>query len=151
MITELKTNLLTYPLQAIVHQANCYHTFGAGIALQIKKIYPEAYEVDKTTKCGDRLKLGTFSIAHCLKEDKYIYNMYSQYDFGYIERMTSYDAMYDGLSKIKADILHKHLSTIGLPKYIGCGLGGGNWNIVNTIINEVFKDTKTIDVYICYL
>jgi hypothetical protein len=36
------------------------------------------------------------------------------------------------------------LKSIAVPVNIGCGLGGGNWNIVNTIITETFKDTDVI-------
>ena len=32
---------------AIVHQCNCFHNFGAGIALQILKQFPLAFEADK--------------------------------------------------------------------------------------------------------
>ena len=31
-------------------------------------------------------------------------------------------------------------SSVGFPYKIGCGLGGGNWNIVSKIIEEEFSD-----------
>lgn len=37
---------------------------------------------------------------------------------------------------------------LAIPK-IGCGLAGGNWNIVEKIINEVTGDK--LDVYVYYI
>ena len=62
MIHEFDVNLLEYPLDGFIHSCNCFHTFGAGIALQIKRKYPELYEADaKHGPAGDRNRLGTFS------------------------------------------------------------------------------------------
>ena len=35
---------------------------------------------------------------------------------------------------------------IGFPYKIGCGLAGGDWNVVESIINEIFKDYK-VEIY----
>jgi O-acetyl-ADP-ribose deacetylase (regulator of RNase III) len=45
----------------IVHQCNCFHNFGAGFALSLLRIFPEAFEADKKTTKGDREKMGTIS------------------------------------------------------------------------------------------
>ena len=37
-------------------------------------------------------------------------------------------------------------SKILIPKYIGCGLAGGDWNIVSEIIDEVFIDHEVLIV-----
>ena len=37
-------------------------------------------------------------------------------------------------------------SKILIPKYIGCGLAGGDWNIVSEIIEEVFIDKDVLIV-----
>ena len=58
----------------IVHGCNCFNTMGAGIALAVKRKYPEAYEVDKRTKYGDINKLGTISVAYC--DDVIVVNGY---------------------------------------------------------------------------
>lgn len=65
MIRYVDGNLLTMAqngdFDVIAHCANCFCTFGAGIALQIKETFPEAYVVDCETKAGDLAKLGTIS------------------------------------------------------------------------------------------
>jgi O-acetyl-ADP-ribose deacetylase (regulator of RNase III) len=48
----------------ICHGSNCFCTFGAGIAKQIKQEFPEAYEADLKTNKGDKSKLGWYSKAY---------------------------------------------------------------------------------------
>ena len=149
MIQEIDASLLDYPLQGIIHQANCMHTMGSGIARLIREKYPEAYEADcKAGTKGDSKRLGTFSVAHILREDKYVFNLYGQYNFGAMARFTSYDAIDRGLRKIEAYARENNLSTLGLPKNMGCMRGGGSWPIVRAIIEDVFKESP-IELYIC--
>lgn len=146
MIKEIDANLLEYPLDGIIHQANCFHTMGGGIALRIKNKFPQAYEADLATIKGDRVKVGSFSLA-VLPSNFHIYNLYSQYTFGF-GRQTDYTAVVNGLEKIVLHALENGLKSLGLPKYMGCRLGGGNWQVVRAIIDEVF-DVRPIDLYIC--
>lgn len=47
----------------LIHGCNCYHAMGSGVATQIRRAFPAAYEVDLATVKGDVKKLGTLSIA----------------------------------------------------------------------------------------
>ena len=146
MIHEINANLLTHPLDGIIHQANCHHTMGGGIAARIRAKFPEAYDADCKTPCGDKAKLGTFSVA-VLPSNFHIYNMYSQFFIGN-GKMTQYDAMYDALRLIEKHALDNGLQRLGLPKNMGCVLGGGRWTIVRAIIEDVFVDSS-LDLIIC--
>lgn len=42
---------------------------------------------------------------------------------------------------IPSELLGKNF-TIGFPDHIGCGLGGGDWNIVKKIIEEEFAGNE---------
>ena len=149
MIEEINANLLDYPLQGIIHSANCFHVFGSGIAHAIKEKYPEAYDADlKSGGKGDSHRLGTFSVARVLKEDKYIFNLYGQFNYGNMVRFSSYDAIDRGLRKIEDYAGQNNISTLGLPKNMGCVRGGGAWIIVRAIIEDVFAD-NVIELYIC--
>lgn len=141
-------------ISVIVHQANLYHTMSAGVAKIIKQLYPEAYEADCKTQEGDANKLGTYSVAKVPMDKlgfshRYIINLYSQIGIGGDERNTRYDALYDGLAKIAKKLDNTNF-VLGIPYGIGCGLGGGNWNIVKTIIDEAFKNSS-VKVVICRL
>lgn len=133
----------------IVHQCNCFHTMGGGIALQIAKRYPEAVHADRQTIIGDTKKLGTFSVATVSKDPlKLLYNLYSQFTFGN-GRQTSYDALVDGLTRVKINAITNNLVKLGIPHNMGAGLGGGNWDIIDAILRTLFLDERDISLVIC--
>lgn len=112
----------------IIHGCNCFNTMGAGIALQIKNKYPEAYEVDKNTIKGHKDKLGTYTSAQI--GNLTIINAYTQYRPGLNDLSENYSAIHNVMKKIAVDCQGKR---IGLP-FIGAGLAGGDWNIIKDII-----------------
>jgi O-acetyl-ADP-ribose deacetylase (regulator of RNase III) len=148
-VIEVNADLLEYELDGFIHQANCFKTMGAGIARRIRQKYPELYEADmKYGKSGDRDRLGTFSTVKC-HDDKQGYNLYGQYNFGYGERHTNYEAVYTGLVGIARHAVENNVLRLGLPKNMGCRLAGGSWNIVRAIIGDVFDGDCGITLYIC--
>jgi O-acetyl-ADP-ribose deacetylase (regulator of RNase III) len=147
MIHEVDANLLEYPVDGIVHQANCFHTMGGGIARRIKEKFPEAYHADVSSATRGTNRLGTFSMA-VLPSNFHIYNLYGQYNFGEMVRQTSYDALCLGLEKIEKHARENGLKSLGVPKRMGCVLGGGSWNIVRAIIGDIF-DNSPIELHIC--
>jgi O-acetyl-ADP-ribose deacetylase (regulator of RNase III) len=158
MITEKTGNLLEAPVDVMVHQANLYHTFGAGIAAQIKKHLPEAYEADCATVKGDPKKLGTYSIGKITKSIgqtvwiKRVVNLYSQVGIGGQDRNTSYDSMVVGLTKLRdqlEDAASKGVKyKLGIPYQMGCGLANGSWPIVRAIIEDIFgKSIIEVEIY----
>ena len=130
----------------IVHGANCFCTMGSGIAKQIREEFPQAYAADRKTKQGDIQKLGCFTSATAnqnssLPNDGYsqqfqIVNAYTQYNYGTDSRKADYDAIRLVMRKIS----HTYKGyRIGMPK-IGAGLAGGDWSIIEKIIDEELKD-----------
>ena len=79
----------------ILHGCNCQNAMGAGIALSVKKIFPEAYAADCKTVRGDRNKLGTISTATVRRSgrDITIVNAYTQYHWRGQGVLTDYDAL----------------------------------------------------------
>lgn len=79
-----------------------------------------------------------------------IFNLYTQFRYGNDRVHVDYDAVRDSMQAMK-DYLQMFFyqyeaAKIGIPK-IGCGLAGGDWEVVSQIIEEVFDD-KDIYVYI---
>lgn len=119
--------------ELIAHCANCFCTMGSGIAPQIRYKFPEAYDVDCSTKKGDILKLGT--ITHTINTSPIIVNIYGQYGYGGRNKGKmdlDYSALRSGFKLIKNKFSGKK---IGLP-YLGTGLAGGDEKIVISIIEE---------------
>lgn len=120
----------------IAHGCNCFCTMGAGIAPQIKAKYPDAYTADCATVSGDINKLGTISYAEM--PNITVVNIYSQYDTkgrrqGKID--LDYNALRSGIKLMKERYSGKRF---GLP-LIGAGLAGGDWNIIEKIIEEEMR------------
>ena len=120
----------------IAHGCNCFCVMGSGIAPQIKAKYPEAYAVDCETTAGDVKKLGT--ITYTKNTTPIVVNIYSQYDTkgrrqGKMD--LDYDALRSGIKAMKEKFSGKRF---GLPQ-IGAGLAGGDWTIIEKIIEEEMR------------
>lgn len=150
-IIYIKGDLLKSDCEVIIHSCNCFNIFGAGIAAQIRAVYPEAYNKDCMTIRGDHNKLGTYSWVRCYSKNpeystKIVCNLYGQYKYGRENRHTDYEAVSRGLEKIKEHFERfQEFPKIGLPYKMGCNLGGGDWKVIEAIINSVFNDK---DVYV---
>lgn len=129
-------------VDVVVHQANIYHTFGAGIAKFIKERFPYAYRADLNTNEGDRHKLGYFSVGLPPKtvDLPVVVNLYSQE--GLSPSHTNYDLLYKSLERLRNEFEPLPVQTIGFPYQMGCGLADGNWQVVEAIIKAVFEDTR---------
>jgi O-acetyl-ADP-ribose deacetylase (regulator of RNase III) len=157
LIRRAVGDLLEYPgLTHIVHQANLYHTFGSGIAKQIRERFPAAYSADLSTKHGDMSKLGSFSMAMISPSDcRVVINMYSQVGISSTDRTTDYGYMEKSFMAIRDWLDQENLSdgndvVLGMPYRIGCGLAGGDWDRVSSLIVSIFS-RASFDTVICHL
>ena len=147
-IEIIEGNLLKmdfHGLDYIAHSCNTHNVMGAGIALDIKHTYPEAYAADCHAMMEGDNKLGWYSFAWTDgTQSKGIYNMYTQSSIGQ-GRQVNYEAFYNALYNVADHIewQDKHddkTSVFGLPYGISCGLAGGNPRIINSMIREILVD-----------
>ena len=117
----------------IVQGCNCQCRMGRGIALTIRKLYPEAYRADCETRAGDRSKLGTFTSADIVRGGARftIVNAYTQFEWRG-EKNADYDAIRAAMRAIVSTYGGRR---IGYPR-IGAGLAGGDWSLISSIIDE---------------
>ncbi len=117
----------------IVHGCNCFHTMGGGLAAQVKRHFPEAYDADLATPYGDRSKLGGCSVAEVATPAGRlaIVNAYTQFQPSMGRGVdVDYDAVRRAMAWLRA---HYGGKRIGLPQ-IGAGLAGGDWSRIEAII-----------------
>lgn len=151
-VGDIVDAILNGEVVAIGHQANCFNTMNSGVAKAIRTRLPCAWEVDQHTEKGSRDKLGTISVGQL--RDEYenptgvVYNLYGQYNYGYDSAgYTNYEALRGALMHMRDDLLTgDNLWNVGFPK-IGAGLGGGDWDTIAGIIDEVFDDRFTVTIY----
>jgi O-acetyl-ADP-ribose deacetylase (regulator of RNase III) len=123
---------------------------GSGIAKLLRATYPEVYDVDTEASKRGENTLGNVSFTETSDGKFLIINLYGQNLYGTDSRKTNYEAFYKGLEKVKVIAEELGNLTIGIPYLMGCDRAGGNWNICEKMIDEVFKDYKG-DVLICEL
>ncbi len=160
--TTSKGNILTVTEGIIVQQVNCQGVMGSGVAAAIRAQYPQVFEqyvkFCKSKEAPTQL-LGELLMVQ-VAPSLYIANIFGQYAYGrnpagqYRGMYTSYDALDAGLQKLTKWIdseagyaIDKDLNfanpTIHYP-LIGCGLGGGNWEVVSAIIQSRLFDFNRV-------
>ena len=144
MITKyIKGDITQTELKYIAHGVNCQNKMGSGVAKALYQKFPEV----KTTyhdyfKYFEKVKVGDWCIA--VSGDKEIYNLFTQYNYGYDgKRYVNYSAI---VECFKSLVISGVEGPIAIPK-IGCGLAGGDWNIVEQLINDTVGDDLEIWVY----
>lgn len=149
MVNYVKGNLLDSNCDYICHQVNCQGVMGSGIARQIRERWPEVYR--RYRECYENCnnpdhQLGRIDIIQNGEDERKVVNVYSQCSYGYDGgRYTSYDAFADCLYELTHYVMRD--KTIGFPKNIGCGLGGGNWKIISALIEEILGDEYEVYIY----
>jgi O-acetyl-ADP-ribose deacetylase (regulator of RNase III) len=147
-------------LDYIVHQANCFHCMGAGVAGALAKKWPIVAKVDKEyTPYGVKEKMGTYTEVTINEPDKKqlkVINLYSQFAPGCATSMQDIKdtakAIETGLIELREQIINVQASRlvkgakyyIGFPWLIACGIYGMDVNEVYGIIKSVFYDYSDI-------
>jgi len=149
-------DLLESGCEYICHQVNCQGVMGSGIAGAIRRKWPQIFNhyifwnksferIDVNHVARYDEMLGEILIVDVGNDTKVI-NMAAQYGYGADEkRYTSYDAFWNCLHQIKCEVPRN--SIIGFPYQIGCGLGGANWTIIRTMIEEVLGKDYSVVIY----
>lgn len=119
----------------IVHGCNALGVMNAGVAKIVKELYPKAYEDYLSFLSSNRSSLGKVCFSQ-VSDDLIIANAITQYEYGRKRRYVNYEAVASCFEMIgiKGKEYHVHYPMIG------AGLGGGNWNIISTIIDETLID-----------
>ncbi|MCU5279696.1 macro domain-containing protein [Bacillus thuringiensis] len=139
-IKIVKGDLLQATEDIVCHQVNAQGVMGSGLAKDIKKHYPEAFERYRALCLQEnkgRHLLGTCQIIK--SKDKYIANIFGQHKFGRDGVYTEMDALKQAFYSLKMRA-QKHNLSIAIPFKFGCGLAGGDWNEVFKLIEETFRD-----------
>ena len=147
MIKHIKCDIFESGADIICHQVNCQGVMGSGIAKQVRQRYPWVYAHYKylcNEETPDEL-LGVIEEVY-INEIQMIINIFGQKDFGYDGKCyTDYDKLKSALETIKT---YHNNKSIAIPYLMACHRGGGDWNIVYKMIEEIFADSEC-EVLIC--
>lgn len=147
MSIEMKQgNVFDSTTEYLCHQVNCMGKMGSGIAKTVREKYPLAYSAYMTMCSNSEPEdiLGATQLICCA--DRTIVNIFAQKNYGYDgKRYTDYEAFRSCLRYIANTILPG--STISFPYGIGCGLGGGDWDIVQSMISEELSENFRVEIW----
>jgi len=151
MIVYRKGDLTKSGANVLIHGCNCHHTMGSGVAQALRAAWPKCYTADiMQTKIADGTKMGSWSsCGKATPEEPLIINLYTQYNYGTHQRQLNYEAVATGMLRIARrleELDHDMNWRIAMPR-IGAGLAGGDWNIIELMINGAFEDRK-VEVWV---
>ena len=141
---HLKGNILDVEYGIICQQVNCKLVMGAGLAKQIRDKWPRVYTEYKLMMSTNHYsRLGKCQIVEVITRKLYVANLFGQYAYGgFTKKHTNYNALTQAIQKL--DSWHKsncHNSfPIWIPYKLGCGLAGGDWEIVQSILFQNLSD-----------
>lgn len=139
-------NLMNVVEGHIVHGCNARGVMGSGVALAVRRKFPNAYNnyIAQYAMCG----LTTGKAYPVMISDRlYVWNAITQEGYGAQTRNTSYDAIASCFEEIdatiKAGIPHPVPAEVHIPM-IGAARGGGNWEIIREIIEQTMSYPVTL-------
>lgn len=148
MIKHIKCNIFESGADVICHQVNCQGVMGSGIAKQVREKYPNVYKEYKDLcdlEFYPKNLLGIAQSVHA-NDKTIIVNIFAQENFGYDGKCyTDYNALREGFETVRDN---NKEDVIAIPYLMGCHRGGGDWNVVYKMIEEVFADFDG-EVLIC--
>lgn len=143
MLNYKTGDLMKFTEDAFGHGCNCKKRMASGVAYAVRHTYYEMVLADLNSLITPEERLGSI-IKVKLSNEKLGYNIYSQFGYGRDKVHVDYRALENGLRAVCSDLKNNGLKTLALPK-IGCGLAGGDWDVVSKIIEKV---SNSIDITI---
>jgi hypothetical protein len=125
----------------ICHQVNTLGVMGAGLALKIREKWPVVWSQYSRSVPS----LGDCQIVPLFFQrsvETLVANLAGQAGVGRECRQTNYGALSSALYHLReaTDRLLQPGTPIYFPHGMGCGLAGGDWNIVSELIEFYFPD-----------
>lgn len=152
MAIKIKTqtgNLLHIKAGHIVHGCNAQGVMGSGVALGVKNTWPHVFQDYHEIFEEGELKLGT---AHPVLATPtlVVWNAVTQNLYGTGQRLTNYEAVATCFETVN-EFLHKRGTDMSaqVPNevyipLIGAARGGGNWRVIEAIIEETMDFPVTL-------
>ncbi|SRR5258706_13403723 len=134
-------NILEITGGIICHQVNHKGVANAGLAREIKLLYPNF--MNDYFKCCKEYSfeyIREFGVVSFYDVNEFftIASIFGQDDYGRDKVYTDYYSLKFGLQTVMRRSAFEKLN-VYIPHGIGCGLAGGNWKLVKGIIEDVFK------------
>src|SRR5258708_846375 len=128
MIEIMQGDVLKTDAEAVVNTVNCVGIMGRGVALQVRKAFPENFAAYKAACARNEVRPGhmlVFELRH-LHNPRYIINFPTKRHWKGKSRIEDIEA---GLPALIEEVRVRRIQSIAIPP-LGCGLGGLRWSEV---------------------
>ena len=144
----IEGNILDTSYGIIAHQVNCQLVMGSGLAKQVRDKYPHVFKeyTEVMSRIPTDKRLGKCQMVIAVPGKVMIANLFGQ--LNYLPRgiqHTDYSAL--GMALRHLQRWRERFSPnvqVYVPEGIGCGLGGGDWEIVKGIVLSAIKDVTIV-------
>jgi len=146
VIEYKRGDLLREDAEALVNTVNCVGVMGRGIALQFKKAFPhnfEAYEKACQNGAVQPGRMFVFATGQ-LTNPRYIINFPTKRHWRGKSRIEDIESGLDDLIEV---IRQNEIQTLAIPP-LGCGLGGLDWAVVRSRIEEMLEPLADVRVIV---
>lgn len=144
MLTNITGDILTdaptdgTSLTIVCHQVNCKGKMGSGLARQIRTKHPKVFRYYAEKCKAGFAKPGDVQLLSYLASSGYmIANIFGQAGYGHDRCYTDYEALKKAFEYLAHGFPN---ATFRFPYKFGCGLAGGNWDIVLGLIEKCFAN-----------
>jgi O-acetyl-ADP-ribose deacetylase (regulator of RNase III) len=140
-LTYKKSDLFVFRTEPtiIAHGCNCRGGFGSGVAGQVARLYPQAREAYLAKYKSEGWQLGEVQYVSIIEHrtSLWVANMATQDTYGGPGVHVDYEAVKNCFDNLLA--FAEGVYAVSIPK-IGAGLGGGDWEIIESIIVDRLKN-----------
>lgn len=145
-----------HEVNAIAHVCNCQGKMNSGVAKAIRETHPTAYTaylIHHERYRGETLGMVSEATLDVVLNweggtptPRKIFNMNAQKNYGYDgRRYINYEAFYACAESVGLRMQNKGITTLGIPFLMGSDRAGGNWRIIQTILEETIA-TRGVDI-----
>jgi len=144
MIERTQGDLLMADAAALVNTVNCVGVMGKGIALQIKKRFPENFKAYEAACRREEVKPGRMFVFETgqMFNPRYIINFPTKRHW---RGKSRYEDIESGLKALVREVRQRKIRSIAIPP-LGSGLGGLQWNRVKAMIEAAFEEMPDVRV-----
>lgn len=144
MLVPAHGNMLDSQCQAIVNTVNCLGVMGKGVALQVKRRFPEASKTYvKVAKAGELHPGDVLATRDSTDgEPRWVLHFATKGDW---RKPSQLEWIRSGLKRLADLVRELEIRSIAIPP-VGCGNGGLDWNIVRPLVVEAMEAVSEVRV-----
>jgi O-acetyl-ADP-ribose deacetylase (regulator of RNase III) len=133
----------------ILHQVNCQGVMGSGIARSIRDKWRVVYDqyLNEVDEQGKLQILGWAQVVQVSDTPLFVVNLFGQFGYGTDRQHTNYEALGSALmtfERLRSGLNVQYPDLEVHHPLIGCGLGGGKWETVRSLIEKHISVETTL-------